>query len=190
MQFYHESRMNLYHFSEDPGITIFHPHVAKTATNQRDAWVWAIDAWHGPMYYVPRDCPRACFWAGDSTTAEDRERWLHGLAPRFVMAVEASWLDRIRYARLYRYELPPATFVPRNDSSGHHVSRETVAPLNVEPMGDLLSAIVAEGVELRIVERLGPMWRRVHQQSTLHYSGTRLRNAAGYPAEFGVEAPV
>jgi hypothetical protein len=54
-------------------------------------------------------------------------------------------------------------------------------------MGDLLDAILGEGVELRVLERLGPMWHRVHGQSTLHYSGTRLRNAVGYPGEFGVD---
>ena len=59
-------------------------------------------------------------------------------------------------------------------------------PLCVESMGDLLSAILAEKVELRVAPRLGPLWRRVYQESTLHYSGTRLRNALGYPSEFGL----
>jgi hypothetical protein len=57
-------------------------------------------------------------------------------------------------------------------------------------MRDLLGAIVAEGVELRVVNRLGPMWRRAHQKSTLQFSGTRLRNAVGYPFEFGVDESV
>src|SRR5262245_3514722 len=104
-----EPAMKLHHFSEDPDIALFHPHVAKTSSIQDEALVWAIDDWHAPMYYFPRDCPRACFWAGERTTALDRERWLHGLAPRLVIAVEASWIDRIRSAVLYRYELPSAT---------------------------------------------------------------------------------
>jgi hypothetical protein len=86
--------------------------------------------------------------------------------------------------------MPSEKFTPRLDDSGHHVCRETVVPLRVEPMRDLLGAIVAEGVELRVVNRLGPMWRRVHQESTLHFSGTRLRHAAGYPFEFGVDESV
>ena len=179
--------MKLYHYSEDPALRVFHPHVAKTSHIQDRAYVWAIDEWHSPMYYVPRDCPRACFWAGERTTEADRERWLHGLQPRFVMAVESSWLDRIRRAVLYRYEMPIEQFTPRRDDSGHYVSQETVVPLRVEPLRDLPGAIVAEGVELRIVDRLGPIWRRIHQETTLHFSGTRLRNARGYPAEFGVE---
>lgn len=179
--------MKLRHYSEDPAIAVFHPHVAKTSPIQDEAYVWAIDEWHAPMYYVPRDCPRCCFWAGERTTAADRERWLHGLEPRFVMAVEAGWVDRIRSTRLYRYELPPDKFNQRHDDSGHYISRETVVPLQMEPVGDLLGAILAEGVELRVVDRLGPMWRRVHQESTLHFSGTRLRKAIGYPPDFGVD---
>ncbi len=103
------------------------------------------------------------------------------------MAVEAGWLERIRSTVLYRYELPSEKFTPRRDDSGHYVCRETVRPLRAEPIRDLLGAIVAEGVELRVVNRLGPIWRRVHQETTLHFSGTRLRNAVGYPFEFGVE---
>jgi hypothetical protein len=181
--------MKLYHYSEDPEITVFHPHIAKTSLIQDEAYVWAIDEWHSPMYYVPRDCPRACFWAGERTTAADREQWFRGLEPRFVMAVETAWLERIRECVLFRYEMPPETFVERIDDSGHHVSRETVRPLRVDPMRDLLAAIVAEHVELRVVHRLGPLWKRVYSESTLHYSGTRLRNAAGYPSEFGLDEP-
>ena len=50
-----------FHFSEDPGIRVFEPHVP----SHRDGiqpLVWAIDEWHAPMYYTPRQCPRACFW--------------------------------------------------------------------------------------------------------------------------------
>lgn len=180
-------RMKLHHYSEDPALTIFHPRVPKISDVGVQAYVWAIDEWHAPMYYMPRNCPRACFWAGERTTEIDRDRWLHDLQARFVMAIERGWLDRIRGTVLYRYEMPPEKFIPRLDDSGHHVCAETVAPLRVEPMSDLLGAILAEGVELRIVDRLGPMWRRIHKESTLHFSGTRLRNALGYPAEFGLD---
>jgi hypothetical protein len=57
--------------------------------------VWAIDAWHAPMYYTPRDCPRACFWAGPQTSAEDRERWLAPVHARMVIAIESGWLERL-----------------------------------------------------------------------------------------------
>jgi hypothetical protein len=179
--------MPLYHFSEDPNITQFEPHIAKTSSIRDEELVWAIDEWHAPMYYTPRDCPRACFWAGPETTPQDRERWLHGLDPRFVMCVETGWLERIRGTKLYRYSMPEDSFASMGHEGGHFTSRDPVRPLTVEPVGDLLTAIARAGVELRLTSRLGPMWRRVWQESTLLFSGTRLRNALGYPGEFGVE---
>lgn len=180
--------MDLYHFSEDSGVTRFEPHIAPTSQIRDEALVWAIDGWHAPMYYTPRDCPRACFWASETTTAEDVERWLHGLTPRFVMVIESAWLQRLRETTLYRYVLPDATFRSMGHDGGHWTSREPVEPLAVEPVGDLLVAIAAADVELRVTPRLGPMWREVWQKTTLAFSGTRLRNALGYPEEFGVES--
>jgi hypothetical protein len=167
----------LWHFSEDGGIERFVPHVAKTS-ERSEALVWAIDDWHAPMYFTPRDCPRVCFWAGARTSAEDRERWLAGSTPRFVMVMESGWLERLRSAKLFRYRMPEATFELVDATAGHHVSSVAVEPLGVEPVGDLLSAIAAAGVELRVAPRLGPLWLRI-TVSTLEFSGTRLRNALG-----------
>ncbi len=174
--------MRLFHFSEDPSIERFTPHVAPTSAIRDEPFVWAIDDWHAPMYFTPRDCPRACFWPGARTSTDDREIWLHGLEPRFVMCVEAGWLAALRQATVYRYEMPVEGFAPGPEGA-HWVSRGTVEPLGMEPVGDLVDAIVAAGVELRLVSRLGPLWRRV-TTSTLEFSGTRLRNAIGYPADF------
>lgn len=176
--------MALYHFSEDPAITRFEPHIAKTSLIQDEALVWAIDDWHAPMYYTPRDCPRACFWAGTKTTQQDREQWLRGSRPRFVMCIESGWLQRLRDTTLYRYCMPEEPFTSMGHDGGHFTSREAVKPLRVEPVGDLLQAIAEANVELRVMPRLGPMWRRVWQDSTLEFSGTRLRNAMGHPEEF------
>lgn len=171
---------SLYHFSEDPAIGVFAPHRAPTS-DRDDALVWAIDAWHAPMYYVPRQCPRACFWPGPDTSAEDRERWFGGVQARMVIAVESAWLGRIRAATLYRYTMPPATFRLLDATAGHWVSDETVTPLAVESVGDLLAALADAEVELRVTPTLLPLWSRVIR-STLAFSGTRLRNAQGYAA--------
>ncbi len=169
--------MKLYHFSEEDGITSFEPHVAKTSA-QAEAYVWAIDEDHAPMYYVPRDCPRACFWPGVNTSDEDRERWFGGIEARMVIAVESGWLDRIRSTTLYRYEMPPASFRLLDENAGHWVSEQRLEPVSVEPVGDLLEALAASNVELRVTPRLMQLWQRVID-STLAYSGTRLRNAQG-----------
>ncbi|MHB8378226.1 MAG: DUF6886 family protein [Dehalococcoidia bacterium] len=171
--------MPLYHFSEDPDIVEFRPHRARTST-RNEALVWAIDEWHAPMYYVPRDCPRACFWPGDATTEDDRERWFGCVRARMVIAVETVWIERIRTTVLYRYTMPSHRFALNDAIAGHHVSRERVVPLAVEPVGDLVDAILAANVELRVTPTLVPLWRRV-VASTLEFSGTRLRNARDWP---------
>jgi hypothetical protein len=51
----------LYHFSEDPNIHRFAPHVPRTNPTHPPA-VWAIDADHAPLYWFPRDCPRVTIW--------------------------------------------------------------------------------------------------------------------------------
>lgn len=169
----------LYHFSEDPNIAVFRPHVPKHRDDVDEPLVWAIDEWHAPMYYFPRQCPRACFWPGAQTTAEDRDRWFKGIAAKMVIAIESEWLERVRSATLYRYVLPEATFSLHGDDSGHAIGREDVVPLSVEPVGDLLAALVEEDVELRITPRLYEMWHAVIE-STMSFSGTRLRNAKGW----------
>lgn len=177
--------MALYHFSEDPDIRAFEPHIAPTSLNQDDALVWAIDEWHAPMYYVPRQCPRACFWPGERTTPDDRKRWFGGIDARMVIAVESKWLPAIRETTLYRYTMPDDTFRMNDATAGHYVSNETVEPLSVEPVGDLLQAMVDADVELRVTPRLVDLWKRTIE-STLEFSGTRLRNADGWAEVFGV----
>ncbi len=54
---------------------------------------------------------------------------------------------------------------------------ETVTPLEVRPVVDLLRRLVEAGVELRVTPSLWPLNRAV-VSSTLHYSAIRMRNAA------------
>ena len=67
--------MKLFHFSEEPTIQRFEPHVPQTQP-EASPLVWAIDETHAPNYFFPRDCPRVCFWDGPRTTRADRERFL------------------------------------------------------------------------------------------------------------------
>ena len=98
-----------------------------------------------------------------------------------VIAVENAWLERIRSTTLFRYTMPQETFTLLDGPAGHWVSRQCVVPLEVEPVGDLLVALTAADVELRLTPSLMQLWRRV-VDSTLTYSGTRLRNAKGREA--------
>jgi hypothetical protein len=96
-----------------------------------------------------------------------------------VIAIESGWLERLRTTALYRYALPAHTFEPLHDH-GLHVSRVAVEPLAREPIPDLLAAHAATGVELRVTPSLWPLAESL-QQTTLHWSLIRMRNASARP---------
>ena len=165
------------HFSEDPTIAVFAPHVARTATEPA-ALVWAVDARRAPDYWFPRGCPRAMAWAGPRTTDADRHLVLGPAATR-VHVIEYAWLRRVQQATLFAYRFDAAAFEPYGDPVDPHamVSRTTVRPLGApEPVGDLLRLHEDEGIELRVVARLRPWWDVVVTTSVGH-SGIRLAGA-------------
>ena len=166
------------HFSEDPTITLFRPHVAATA-RQPEAYVWAVDHDRSPDYWFPRQCPRAMAWAGPATTAADRDRIIGAGCGTRVHAIEYAWLAALRQTRLFAYRLPADRFRPFADSDepSAHVSEEAVAPLGPpEPVGDLLAVHAAAGIQLRLLDNLWSFWDEVIT-STAGFSGIRLRNA-------------
>ena len=110
-----------------------------------------------------------------STTETDVERFLTGDRTRRVHAIESSWLDALRAARVFAYRLPAATFEAYDRAAGYWVSREPVEPLECVELGDLLTRHVEADIELRLVPQLLPLWERVIA-STLEFSGIRLRN--------------
>ncbi|HEX4096869.1 MAG TPA: GNAT family N-acetyltransferase [Caulobacteraceae bacterium] len=176
---------HLFHFSEDPTIQIFEPRPVRVAAERPPGqdWlngplVWAIDAWHQPMYYFPRDCPRVLLWKTPATTAADLDHWWRGDRARLMQAhVEAAWLERLRTTPIYRYVFAPDDFEPLADA-GMCVARTAVRPLALEPVGDLLAAMSRADVELQVMDDLLPLkgvW-----ESSVYASGIRLRNAAGW----------
>jgi hypothetical protein len=173
-----ENAPPLWHFSERPGIARFEPHVPATNPGV-GPYVWAIDDWHAPMYWLPRDCPRACFWA----TADSPDAAIDTLgvprAARMVIAIHPDWLDAVRTTTIYRYAMPTATFRLRDPIAGHWVSDETVEPLGMEPVGDLLNALAGADIELRITPALAALGRAAID-SGLAFSLTRMRNLPGW----------
>lgn len=167
----------LYHFSEDPSIQRFVPR-APLARPEVEPLVWAIDAWHAPMYFLPRDCPRVCGWPLPTTTPEDYARLFAYVSGRMIIAIEAAWLERLHTTRLYRYTMPADSFESLHDA-GMHVSRAIVEPLRVEPVGDLVEALLAVPIELRVCAELTPLADTLIA-STLHFSLIRMRNAQGW----------
>ena len=154
----------LWHVSEDAAIARFEP---------RDGRVWAIDTRHLPLYWFPRNCPRATFWAVDETTDDDVDRFLAGDRTRRVHVIEPEWLDRMRTAVLHVYRLPEATFEPEDR---YWISQAAVEPLGRSELSDLIGLHAAAEIELRIAPKLLELWERV-TAATLDFSGIRLRNA-------------
>jgi len=170
----------LWHVSDDPAIARFEPRAVE-GHDSPEALVWAIDDAHVPAYWFPRECPRGTFWAVETTSDEDVERFLTGDRTRRVHAIEGGWLDELRRARVFAYRLAPDTFEPYPRAAGYLVSREPVEPLAVEELDDLLGRHAAAGIELRLVPDLQGLWERVIG-STLEFSGIRLRNLGSGPA--------
>ncbi len=154
----------LWHVSEDATIERFVP---------LEELVWAIDTRHLPLYWFPRDCPRATFWATSETSDDDVERWLDGDRTRRVHVIESVWLERMRTTRVVAYRLPESGFEPEDR---FWVTRETVEPLELVELGDLLARHADARIELRVAPALYPLWDSV-VASTLDFSGIRLRNA-------------
>ena len=163
---------DLWHVSEDPTIEVFHPHHHELHALD-EPLVWAVDTRYWWLYWFPRDCPRACFNAHEDTTDEDIERWLEGDRERRVAVIETGWLERMRTTKLHSYRMPAETFEPWDK---FFISRETVVPLEVVELDDLLGRHAEAGNELRIEPSLHPLWDEVIE-TTLDFSGIRLRNA-------------
>jgi hypothetical protein len=162
----------VFHYSEDPGIERFVPHVPATNPTQPPS-VWAIDSQHAPLYWFPRDCPRVTVWADDDAQrAALADRFL--TAARRVQAVPLEWLERIRACQLYEYELDAISFARWPEAHGQWVARATVVPLAVRAVGDLLARHVDAGVELRLVPDLAPI-RAAVITSGLPFSIVRYR---------------
>jgi hypothetical protein len=161
------------HFSEDPTISTFRPHVAPTAL-ERTPYVWAVGYDRAPDYWFPRQCPRAMAWVGPSTTAEDQLSIIGPGGGRRVHAIEYGWLDALRTTELYAYRLPAAAFV---EAEAAVVATTEVVPLGPpERVGNLYDLHAEAGIQLRVLPNLHAFWDAV-VASTLDFSGIRLRNA-------------
>jgi hypothetical protein len=169
-----------YHFSEDPTIARFVPHVPQSNPDQPPS-VWAIDAEHAPLYWFPRDCPRVTAWPRNHDEATAFRAAFATDAPR-VHAIELGWLDRMRTTELHRYEFDAAAFEAWAVASGQWIATTEVEPLSITPVGDLLVAHVDAGIELRLVPALWAL-RDLAVSGQWDFSLVRMANAADAPDE-------
>lgn len=168
---------DLYHVSDRGDIARFEPRTPpSTDGGVTEPVVWAVHASRLFHYLLPRDCPRLSYQATAATTEADRQRWLDCGGARAGLVVETGWWERIRTARLWVYTLPRATFRLTDAGAGYHVSTEPVEPVAVREITDVPAALLAEGVEWRVVPTLWPLHDAI-LNSTLGYSFIRMRHA-------------
>jgi hypothetical protein len=168
----------LHHFSEDPSITRFDPHVPATNPTHRPG-VWAIDGEHAPVYWFPRDCPRVTAWPRTAHEAE-RFRVAWSTTAHRVHAIEHGWLDRVATTTVYRYDLPADAFSPLPEAWGQWFAEEAVEPVAVVRLPDLVALHIDAGIELRLVPSLWPL-RELAVSEEWDFSIVRMHNARPRP---------
>jgi hypothetical protein len=142
----------LFHYSEDPCISRFEPHVPRTNPDVAAA-VWAIDEARAPLYWFPRDCPRVTVWANNAPQRR-RLRQLFGSERSRVQVAPLSWSDAIVACQLYEYRFETTDFEPWLEAEGQWISYRAVTPLDVVPVGDLLRRHDEANIDLRLVPDL------------------------------------
>jgi hypothetical protein len=169
----------VYHFSEDPNIEVFRPRRSRPLPGHLEGrdLVWAIDQYHAPAYFFPRECPRIILWALGKSTDADIDRWMDGPGCLMAAFIEERWLPEFESCRLYRYSFDPAGFEDVRDGGGH-VSADVVCPTSVKSVGPLTEALEAANVRLKAVESLQVFAGSIF--SSLHFSGIRLRNSENW----------
>lgn len=169
--------MRLFHASEEPDITVFHPRLPpRRDLDPTVGLVWAIDEEHLPNFLTPRDCPRVTFHIRPETKEDDRRRFFSSDTVRHAVIIEHDWFDRMRSTTLYLYEFAPTGFVMQDEIAGYYVARSTQTPIARHIIDDLPGALIARGVELRIIDNLRRIADDV-KSSTLGWSLCRMANA-------------
>ena len=166
--------VNLFHFSEDPSIQRFTPHIPRSNPMQ-PAFVWAIDETHAPLYWFPRDCPRVTAWPRNADERGPFRSAFCTTAAR-VHAIELVWLPALSTTTLYRYRFDAAAFRPWPEASGQWIADQTIEPVDVIDMGDLVRHHIDADIELRAVPSLSPI-RDLAPSGPWDFSIVRFMNA-------------
>src|SRR5262249_30241036 len=143
------------HISEEPNIARFDPRPPPSASSgQTGLMVWAVDERLLHNYLLPRDCPRVTFYATPSSAPEDVARLIGASSATYVVAIESRWLPAVRSGVLYKYALPPQAFTAVDQGAGYYIARDPVVPLAVTRIDDILGALLARDIELRVMPSL------------------------------------
>jgi hypothetical protein len=83
----------------------------------------------------------------------------------------------MRECQLFAYRFDAGPFHRVEEPQEFWVATETVIPLGVDPVGDLVGKHEDAGIELRLVDDLLALWDDVIKMPGIDFSGIRLRNA-------------
>lgn len=167
----------LFHISEEPDIKIFEPRPSPSKFNSiKGDVVFAISEELMHNYLLPRDCPRVTYYVSAQTTKTDRDNYFKHSAADFVVVVEAGWYKKIINTTLYCYSFLPDTFILLDECAGYYISYESIKPIEVKVVTDLISELLKRNIELRFTPSLTALADAV-SKSTLGFSLIRMRNA-------------
>ncbi|MBW7460217.1 DUF6886 family protein [Paenibacillus sepulcri] len=168
--------MKLFHFSKDAAIHTFFPRVKENRQNMPPV-VWAIDDAHEFTFYFPRDCPRIVYTKGEGILEEDHRRFFGLTGADIVITVETHWYERIKNATVYRYRLPVESFRLFDEIAGYYISPETVKPLEMEPISNLLERLMGLNIDVRFTPNLNPLREAILNSSLKDFGMHRFENA-------------
>ncbi|MBS1708143.1 MAG: hypothetical protein JSS65_05405 [Armatimonadetes bacterium] len=179
----------LYHFSDRDDIEAFHPRPPLRHPDT-EPLVFAIDAWHSPLYFFPRDCPRIGVWPVESTTIQDRQTFSESTNCRMLLLIDQSHESSWRGGQIVRYAFTYEGFEDCHDH-GVWVSRQPRDWRSRETLLDLPAACHEAGVEVRVVPSLAssaqdfydPALERM--DTTLHVSMVRMSLLPKWTAKGG-----
>lgn len=164
----------VYHYSEEPNIEVFHPR-APLRHPDEEPLVYAIDEWHSPLYYFPRDCPRVGVWPLPDSDEGEVMLFNALVNQRMLLAIDQSWEVRHKAAKLYRYTFSLEGFEETGDH-GCWVSRDSQIPIDCSSLTDLPKLIENAGAYLGIVPDLAKFAREWPVTTTMHVSMIRMSN--------------
>ncbi|WP_068774294.1 DUF6886 family protein [Paenibacillus sp. FJAT-26967] len=148
--------MNLFHFSSEPDIKVFVPRVKANRTDMPPV-VWAIDQEHAFTFYFPRNCPRIVYTRSGGINREDEARFFGLSCADKIITVETQWYKAIKESTIYRYTLPSASFQLFDKTAGYYISEQTVTPVVMKPMRDLIGKLADLNIEIRLTPNLHPL---------------------------------
>src|SRR5437868_4811529 len=116
--------MILRHYSDRGDIEVFRPRPPSLYPDA-EPLVSAIDEWHSPLYFFPRNCSRIGVWPVGETSEVDRELFPSQTNAKMRLLIDRVHEEMWRTGMVYEYEFDPAGFADWRDH-GVWVSRDEV----------------------------------------------------------------